>query len=478
MGQDRAVTASDIRIIIERPEFLALDVDEDLTNDHERELNERVIDVDVFLTDKGASTCTLRFENNDTLLFLMYVILPGNAWWVKITSHDSYEGVHATSARRFRVRRVSGYRIVKVELVSAEADLDIKKDNKFSYSNVTVHEAVIEVGKRLDLVPKTLLEIQETEFPEFDRIANADRKRAFERDFIFATAAKYASLVQSKESDAAFLTKMARKVGYVWWLEDETRPTVDGRVDKLRRSLRFMPRTFDPDIRPIVASIDGRGTGVAELIGDPEFEVDYESNVFFGHGGTNNFWSPVKKQFAEIKNDLTEIEQKAAGQMTPVDPQNQVDLSSSTETFLQRKEEADKLLAAFESALVTIRVRMVGNWGMEPRRLMQLNGFGWVVSGIMWIDSVRHRASRGGTYQMELVLRANAMDLSPRDVLNITSKITGLQDRFNRFEDDVLISEGFEGEKYRAMTPALAEKYAQAGRGNYYKHWLNMDAKK
>lgn len=469
MGQGRASSTSDIRIIIERPEFLLLESDEEQIDQHERELNARVMDIDVLLTARGADTCRLRFDNTDLFMFFMYVILPGNAWWVKITSNDYYEDATAVATRRFRIQRVSGYKTITVDMVSAEADLDIKKDNKFSYKNKTISEAVFEVGKRLDLVPSGL----------------QAQDRFVQLNFITPTVAKYPSLVQSKQSDAQFLTEMAKKVGFVWWLEDETRPTREGRVGELKRSLQFKPRSFDPDETPIMGVISSDfGNTLSEVIGEPEFEIDYENNVFFGHGGTNNFWSPVRKQFQEIKNDLTTIEKTAAGQMTPVDPENQIDLASSTESFLQRQEEADKLLEAFEASLVKIRVRMVGRWDVQPRRLVRMTGFGYVVNGVMWVESIRHRASKSGVYEMELDLRANAMAISGQDILRISANIRSVRDRFKEFEDEVLFSDGWTDksalsrEKFRIWTREEVEELAQEGYTKHYSHWFNMGARK
>lgn len=504
----RQTPLSDIRIFLFRPAVATKGLDPIQVDIWERNLNRRVLDADVLMTEMGAFQATLRFDNSDLRLFEYQAIMPEQQWWIKIAPSETVRNGRslAEGAKLFRIRKVKGYKTLTIRLLSAESDLDVKKDIKLPHSG-TISQVVSNLGEKLDLVPSHLLEIQNqgatlslgpaaNRLILEDQAVNKERADRLKNNFITPTFATYASLPQQNKSNAQFLTQLAKKVGFVWYIEEDASNLLKDSVivGKPDQRLRFIPRTFDRNAAPLLGELDGTaeaGYWSERLVREPEFSIDSGTNVFFGHGAdSENFWSPVTKQFNEIQNDIENLEEVASGQMTPINPDRVIDFTSTTETVAQRQEEADKLLAAFETALITVEIEVVGDWSIRPRMLMHLRGFGWVVSGMMWIDSVRHRVSRGRVFTTQITLRANAMDIEARDFIANADRLHELRKRWREFDTQVLqrhngiaVGKGYGDtdsgyiEDYK-WTAREAEQMAQAGYINQYRHFFNVAGKK
>lgn len=506
----RHTPLSDIRIFLFRSEVTVKGLDPIQVDVWEKILNQRVLSADVLMTEMGAYQATLRFDNSDLRLFFIDVIMPEQQWWIKIAPGDTAPSGSSLveGAKLFRIRRVKGYKVLTIRLLSAEADLDVKKDIKLPHSG-TISQVMTKIGKDLNLIPAHLFEIQSrggTEIPlslgvgnalRDDQIVNKERADILKNNFITPTFATYASLPQQNKSNAQFFTQLAKKVGFVWYIEEDASKLINDKdtviVGKPIQRLRFLPRTFDRNNAPLLGEIDGTapdGYWSGRLVREPEFSLDSGNKVFFGHGGDpGNFWSPIVKKFSDIQKDIQELEEVASGQMTPINPDRVIDFTSTTETVAQREEEADKLLAAFETALITVEIEVVGDWSIRPRMLMHLRGFGMVVSGMMWIDSVRHRVSRGRVYTTQITLRANAMDIEARDFISNADRLHELRNRWREFDTQVLqrhngiaAGKGYDEnggyiEDYK-WTAKEAEQMAQSGYINMYRHFFNMAGKK
>lgn len=379
----------------------------------ERLLRQRVVAVEITETDVGADECVLTLDNSDLSLWENPLILPNTKLDVSLGYEDAL-----APATRFKVIETRGWRQLTLRAWGREFDLDRETREKVTYTG-RISEAVIEIACRNGLNPR-----------------------------VRTTPGKHRQLVQSKnETDAQFLQRLAKRVGFVWYIEQA--PQGDkGRICKQGRksnNLVFRSRVPDANVVTIAVGEDQR------VIGDPEFEIDISNVLARGRIRHDN---PLEKTFQAIEEALVvasdrqkdledviaattpvdrarrfDVESKTIdrfswGNATIIDPDEKLTYSSTVESLLQAQEELDGLLAEHERQLVKARITLFGDPFVRPKRTAKLLNVGRLLEGIYYIDTIRYRLRPRETFTMELFLRRNALNFTAG---RLASVLLGLQ---------------------------------------------------
>ena len=335
----------------------------------EEDVRNRIISVEILETDIGADECTLRLENSDLSLFGNPLLFPQSIFEI-VLGYETRRG----TPQVFRIVEIKGFRDLTVRALGREYELD-RVQRKETYNNVTIAQVASLVAQRHNLFP-----------------------------VVQQTFGVHQQIVQSGESDAEFLQRLAESIGFVWFIQQDSSPI--GRVEKLF----FLERAFEEGGFPVEVVEIGKDPRV---LGDPDFEVDI-ANVFGVAQGA--LYNPIQKLYEDLTATVEDTRRRVLGSSTPITEDSKLSIPSTITDRLAAQEEIDGFYKEFERQMLRCTFRMQGDPLFRPKRLLVMEGVGPLFRGPYYIDSIRYRLAPGESFTMELSLRKNAFSFTATDI--------------------------------------------------------------
>jgi phage protein D len=232
---------------------------------------------------------------------------------------------------------------------------------------------------------------------------------------IFPTSAEFPSITQSVAGDGEFITQLADKLGYIWYLEDWN----DGETP----ILHFKPRFFGqrPSAKFTVGS-DQR------LLGDPVFHTDLTR---VPESAVGQLYDPYRKRIEEFKAKNSLTKRPVLATATPNAPGvggNPADLDGAGKAVLQTgatsKKDLAELVDGFwkirDQALIKASVPLQGMPGFGPDIVITLEGVGDGLDGDWYVAAVKHHV-REGEWRMDCDLLRDG--LSSIDIFALREQV-------------------------------------------------------
>lgn len=367
-----------------------------------QELHDRVLSAELIEKEMGANELVVRFDNRDLAFLgegprgeeLSKNILYHTVWEVQI----GYPGARlriVSRPFRFQVKTIRGFRILEVRAY----------DDAMIRLNQTARH-VIYRGRNNNQITRTHVAaaIAKRNGLAFDPLRSLGR-----------TVGRWDEIPQSGVTDAQMLTKLAKKIGFIWYIVDEGG----------RRTFYFHPRAFFGP-RSAAASFE---IGVTDdVVEDLEVETDLLS---LPRTVIARRLDPFQATLQKYKADNGVTRRDTLGGFTPLDESVEIPLNGTTDPNLdgdviivpdpknapgidpndrQLAEDVDGLFKEFEKSLVKLRLVVLGNPNVRPRTIATLRGLG-ALSGWYYIAEVRHSIT-GNTYRTTLNLLKNAVEPS------------------------------------------------------------------
>lgn len=384
----------------------------------------RVMKIVLRDTEQGKKELRVELDNRDLALFgvgaggristAFFDIFHNTRWTVQIGYPT--EG-HLSPPFRFVIKSLRGFRRLQVR---AYDDAQVRLDSQVRYRNWTgpggkgVRKSQVALGiARLYGLLVTGVQTREPITGVSILVPSS----------VQTTFGEFEKIPQSGLTDAQLLTKMAREVGFIWYIADSPEPEAGGQPPLFF----FHPRMIDKDPDERTRLVVGEDE---DIIGDLsiESEVFDIPNTIISHA-IDPFTGKIEKYRAG--NDTTE--RHALGTSTPIDTDVvDAELLGTMVTFRRphdknaaraavvstaglRKSDnlaadLDGLFKAVESKLVKMKIRVVGNPAYRPRDTIDIQGIG-KLSGTHYIQEVIHTIQPGSVYTTELRLLRNAFDI-------------------------------------------------------------------
>ena len=274
-------------------------------------------------------------------------------------------------------------------------------------------------------------------------------------ELIFPTLKEFPSITQSGVGDGQFITQLADKLGYIWYLEDW--------LPDEQPQLHFKPRLFGGRSRgTFVVGVDQR------ILSEPIIETDLGK---IPESAIGQMYDPFRKSIIEFKakNDITD--RPVLGAATPNAPGiggNPEDVEgegrATVHTGAVDAKDLAELIDGFwkirDQNLVRVSLTLQGMTGFAPDCIITLAGIGQGLDGDYYVAEVKHIISPNVGWQMEVGLLRNA--LSHIDIYALRTKVmeeiggqqpstlTGF--RFSSDEEDAPVQEREERLGYHEPT--------------------------
>lgn len=218
------------------------------------------------------------------------------------------------------------------------------------------------------------------------------------------TLAVFPSITQSSVGDGEFITQLADKLGYIWYLED----WVEGEKPRLH----FKPRLFGELSRgTFVVGADQR------ILADPVIETDLGK---IPESAVGQMYDPFRKSVIDFKAKNSLTNRPVLGVATPNAPGkggNPPDADGEgrgvAHTGAVNKADLAELIDGWwkirDQNLVKMTLTLQGMTGFGPDSIITMAGIGTGLDGDYYVSEVKHTISPGIGWQMETTLLRNAL---------------------------------------------------------------------
>jgi phage protein D len=357
-----------------------------------QEFLDRILSMQMTHTDFGMKEMVVRLDNHDLKFFreagfLARNIDMGQTWTVRW----GYGAGAMTALFVFGVRSIQGS-LRELEVVALDASNRFETPAK----KRTFQGPIL----RSDVVKQ---------------IAESHGYRA-EVPNVFPTIKEFPAITQSGMSDGEFITSLADKLGFIWYLEDW--------FPDEQAVMHFKPRLFGARSRgTFVLGVDQR------ILGDPVFETDLGK---IPESAIGQMYDPYRKSIHEFKakNDITS--RPVLGRATPNAPGvggNPEDAEGEARGVVHTGAVDAKDLAELvdgwwkirDQNLVRVTIKFQGMTNFTPGCIITLAGIGQGLDGDYYIAEVKHTISGNEGWTMEVLLLRNA--LSHIDIYALRAKV-------------------------------------------------------
>jgi hypothetical protein len=408
----------------------------DKTFHAEQDLLDRILAVELIDREMGKSELVVRLDNRDMRLFgrptnelsLAYMDVFHNAIWEVQIGYPSEGLLTAPQRYRFVVKELKGFRTLTLR---AFDDSQTRLDS---------------VARYRKFIPKAGQKLRRSQIALTIALQN---KLLISNNSIFKTTGEFLEIPQSGLTDAKMLTRMARTLGFVWYVIEP--------VENVRLFF-FHPRFLRKD---------PKDTAVIELVNDRSV-LDFRLNTSIYRVPTSFMATgldPFKGTIERYKASNKTTERHATGDGTPIDedvPQSSAfngqdfarpnkdeaaKIFASGNAGLKRlknmQEDLDGLFKQHEAFMTKATLTLVGEPVWFPRDTLRLENIG-SLSGIWYIAEVRHNIKPGKPYTTTLSLMKNAFQID---------QATAAQNRIKKIENDR--NEAFKKKKEEEREAAL-----------------------
>ncbi len=357
-----------------------------------QEFLDRVLKVEILHTDFGAKELSITLDNYDLKFFREATFLARNIDMGQAIMVRYGYGTGAMSRMfTFTVRSINGFRELQVVCLDRAHTFATPKKKKMFPGPILRSTVVQQIARSHGFV---------AEIPD-----------------IFPTFKEFPSIVQSNVGDGEFITQLADKVGYIWYLEDW--------LDDQPR-MHFKPRFF---------TARSRGTFVIgedqRILAEPILETDLGK---IPESAVGQMYDPFRKSILEFKakNDITD--RPVLGKATPnapgiggnpPDSDNFGEARAVVNTGAVDAKDLAELIDGWwkirDQNLVKVTLMLQGMTDFAPNCIITLAGMGQGLDGKYYVAEVKHIISPSVGWQMETTLLRNA--LSHIDIYALRKKV-------------------------------------------------------
>lgn len=357
----------------------------------DQEFLDRVLSVGITHTDFGAKEMEIRLDNYDFKFFREATTLARNIdMGQAITVRWGYGQGAMSGLFTFVVQSIKGSRDLTVICLD-QAHRFATPAKKRTFNGPILRSAVVQkIAREHGII---------AEVPD-----------------VFPTLKEFPSIAQSGVGDGEFITQLADKLGYIWYLEDWL-------PDEQPR-LHFKPRLFGARSRgTFVVGVDQR------ILSEPIFETDLGK---IPESAIGQIYDPFRKSIIEFKakNNLTN--RPVLGAATPNAPGvggNPEDAEGEGRAVVHTgavdAKDLAELIDGFwkirDQNLVRVSLTLQGMTGFAPDCIITLAGIGQGLDGDYYVAEVKHVISPSVGWQMEVGLLRNA--LSHIDIYALRTKV-------------------------------------------------------
>jgi phage protein D len=356
-----------------------------------QEFLDRVMSVEMTHADFGAKEMVVRLDNYDLKFFREATFLArnidmGQAWHVRW----GYGEGAMTGIFTFVVRSIRGFYELEVTALDRSHTFWTPAKKRTFDGPILRSEVVQKIGEEHGFVAR---------IPD-----------------IFPTLKEFPSITQSGKGDGEFITELADKLGYIWYLEDWHQDE-----DPV---LHFKPRLFGARSRgTLVIGEDQR------ILEPPVFETDLGK---VPESAVGQLYDPFRKSITKFiaKNKLTT--RAVMGDATPNAPGvggNPEDPNDEgvavVHTGAVDAKDLAELIDGFwkirDQNLMKMSLTLQGMTHFEPDCTITLAGIGQGLDGDYYVAEVKHMISPSDGWIMEVELLRNA--LSHIDIYALRKKV-------------------------------------------------------
>ncbi len=363
--------------------------------DADPDLLARILGFDLIERDFGMNELTLQLDNRDLRLFGDVAYSGGrldlfhNAVWLVRIGWPT-DGVWSRQYA-FVVKQITGFRTLQVR---AYEDSHMRLDSTAKHRTFRSRGGA---GVRRSSVARAIAK---------------EHGLAVPLGGILESDGTFPKIIQPGITDAAMLTKLAKMLGYIWWIDLPRSPRANA-------FFYFRPREFgESAYRPGHDYHVGRDQAVIR-------DLAVETDIFrIPRTALTVAIDPFEGVVETYKAGNRTTERQVSGSETPLDPsvpaasaeagqdptEADVIWSSSGSGLPTRdrlEEDLDGLWKTLEANMIQVRLAVLGDPAVAPRRVNFIDGIGQL-SGAYYIKEARHSYKQGGVYESELLLLMNA----------------------------------------------------------------------
>lgn len=384
------------------------------------EFLDRILGVEITHTDFGSKEITVRLDNHDLKFFEEATLIAQNIdMGQKWTVRWGYGTGAMSPMHVFGVSSVKGtIRELEVTAIDDSYTLQTPAKKRTFPGPILRSDVVKKIAEEHGFI---------AEVPD-----------------VFPTFKEFPSIAQSGMSDGEFITQLADKVGYVWYVED----WFPGEQSRMH----FKPRLFGARSRgTLVVGEDQR------ILSDPVFETDLTK---IPESAVGQMYDPYRKAIRTFKAKNSITDRPVLGKATPNAPgiggnppdggddEARAAVHSGAVDAKDLAELIDGFWKIRDQNLVRVTMLLQGMTTFRPDTVLTLAGIGRGLNGDYYVSEVRHSIGSDG-WVMEAKLLRNA--LSHIDIYalrhQVMEEIGGQQAdhrtgfRFSSSEDDSPVRE-------------------------------------
>jgi hypothetical protein len=363
------------------------------------ELADRIMEIEILDADRGKDELVVTLDNKDLELLKNTEVWFGRVWRIAV----GYPG-RLSAFRGFRVHQLRGYREMELRAYGGEQELDtIERSEEWTIARVREilgAEAPAFIGTDRKGVRRSDVAIAIARRNHLTVFGAVRQTVATGQTVLLTgvqeTIGEFEKIMQTNETDAALLQRMADDVGFVWYVDPPLRPEGGENV------FQFHERNFQQDL---------------------SYEFDLHEEILVAEPVVDfNIYNVPNQSFSEVYAGLEGTVQKKSllreeaedlwlGSSLPI-VELERRLPSTAQKPEQQAEEQDGPFKRFQESLLKIRLRIVGDPLVYPKRLCRLKNFMPFLDGVVfYIESIRYFLRPGESFAMELNLLGNALSL-------------------------------------------------------------------